>query len=115
MQTLWTSPNAVDFPGCFEEAFQALEHMPDAIVLLDEDGHIEFVNARAEQMFGYRREELIGEPVDILVPGHHRDVSYRTPALQLDVSTQGRDLVSRRDQPELLRIRGGIFHHLCYP
>ena len=73
MQTLWTSPNAVDFPGCSEEAFQALEHMPDAIIVLDEDGHIEFVNARAEQMFGYRREELIGEPVDILVPGHHRE------------------------------------------
>ena len=74
MQTLRTVPQAADFPGYSREAFHLLERMPDAIILLDGGGHIEFVNARAEQMFGYRREELAGKPVDVLIPGHRREI-----------------------------------------
>lgn len=74
MQTLRTVPQAADFPEYSREAFHLLERMPDAILLLDGGGHIEFINARAEQMFGYRREELVGKPVDVLIPGHHREI-----------------------------------------
>ncbi|HEY4565317.1 MAG TPA: PAS domain-containing protein, partial [Thermoanaerobaculia bacterium] len=48
--------------------------MPDAIVLIDGGGHIEFINARAGQMFGYRSEELAGKPIDVLLTGHRREV-----------------------------------------
>ncbi len=45
-----------------------LEAAPDAMVIVDGEGHILLVNARTEQLFGYPREELIGKPVEVLVP-----------------------------------------------
>jgi PAS domain S-box-containing protein len=45
-----------------------LEAAPDAIVIVDTTGKIVIVNAQAERMFGYAREELVGSNVDILVP-----------------------------------------------
>ncbi len=52
-----------------KEALSALvESAPVAIVIIDRDGHIVFVNAQTEQVFGYGREELIGQPVEILIP-----------------------------------------------
>jgi hypothetical protein len=51
-----------------------LEVAPDAMVCVDADGRIVLVNARTERLFGYRRDELIGQPVDMLVPDAVRDV-----------------------------------------
>ncbi|HEX5740150.1 MAG TPA: PAS domain S-box protein, partial [Pilimelia sp.] len=51
---------------------QMLEAVPDALLLVGEDGTIELVNAQAERLFGYRRAELVGRSVDILVPGAAR-------------------------------------------
>jgi PAS domain S-box-containing protein len=49
--------------------FEALlEPAPDAIVIVDDEGRISVVNRQAEDMFGYRREELLGQPVEVLVP-----------------------------------------------
>ncbi|HET7689205.1 MAG TPA: PAS domain S-box protein [Nocardioidaceae bacterium] len=49
-----------------------LEAIPDAVVLVDADGHIETVNAQAERMFGYGRELLIGERIEMLMPVRYR-------------------------------------------
>lgn len=58
-------------PG--EEKFRALlEAAPDAMMIHGIDGRIEIVNAQAEQLFGYRREELIGQPMEILMPERFR-------------------------------------------
>jgi PAS domain S-box-containing protein len=56
---------------------QLLEAAPDAIVEVSDDGAIVLMNRIAEEMFGYQRDELIGQSVDLLVPdavrpGHHR-------------------------------------------
>jgi PAS domain S-box-containing protein len=49
-----------------------LEAAPDAMVVADGDGRIILVNAQAEELFGYSRDELTGLNVDLLVPVRFR-------------------------------------------
>ena len=62
--------------GALSEATFAtlLEQAPDAMVCIAADGRIVLVNAEAERLFGYQRAELIGQPVEILVPDAARAV-----------------------------------------
>jgi PAS domain S-box-containing protein len=56
---------------------QLLEAAPDAIVEVAASGQIVMVNRVAEEMFGYVRDELLGESVDVLVPDAIRHQHYR--------------------------------------
>jgi diguanylate cyclase (GGDEF)-like protein/PAS domain S-box-containing protein len=58
-----------------------LERLPDAVVAADRTGRIVFVNALAEELFGYPRDELIGEPVQILWPARVRERYVRNMEL----------------------------------
>ena len=49
-----------------------IETAPDAILLCDEQGRIAVVNSQAEELFGYERGELAGEPIETLVPERYR-------------------------------------------
>ncbi|HTZ27901.1 MAG TPA: PAS domain S-box protein [Streptosporangiaceae bacterium] len=51
-----------------------LEAAPDAMVCVDGNGQIALVNAQAERLFGYHRDELVGQPVEILVPESMRSL-----------------------------------------
>lgn len=52
-----------------EKRFEGLlESAPDAMVIVDSTGHIRLVNRRTELLSGYAREELLGQPVEILIP-----------------------------------------------
>ncbi|MDP2712238.1 MAG: EAL domain-containing protein [Solirubrobacteraceae bacterium] len=52
-----------------ERRFRALlEAAPDAMVIVNDHGHITLVNAQAERLFGYRRQELVGQSISILIP-----------------------------------------------
>jgi formate hydrogenlyase transcriptional activator len=56
-----------------ETRFRALfEFSPDAIILTDESGRISESNAQVEKFFGYDRSELIGQPVEVLMPERFR-------------------------------------------
>jgi len=51
---------------------QMIEEAPDAILEVNQAGHIVIANKTSETLFGYTREELVGQPVEILVPMPHR-------------------------------------------
>lgn len=59
--------------------YTLLESAPDAIVIVDQLGRIEFVNTQTERLFGYERGELIGYALELLVPERYRmhHVSHR--------------------------------------
>lgn len=85
----------------------ALEVMPDAVLVVDERGRIVAANARAEELTGYRREQLVGQSVEKLVPpdtvgrhGAHR-AEYFASAHARPMGT-GLDIrVLRRDGREV--------------
>jgi PAS domain S-box-containing protein len=58
-----------DAPLGFETVIEAA---PDAMVIVDQEGRILLVNGQTERLFGYRREELLGKPVELLVPERFR-------------------------------------------
>ena len=70
-----------------EQRFRlVVEAAPSGMVMVDRTGAIVMANAQAERMFGYSRTELLGQPVEILVPpryrAHHpglREVFQRAP------------------------------------
>ncbi len=56
-----------------EERFRlVVEASPNAIVLVDSQGSIAMVNKQTEQLFGYARHELLGRPVEMLLPENLR-------------------------------------------
>lgn len=58
---------------------QLLEAAPDGIVVVNRDGTIVQINSQTERLFGYGREEMMGQPVEMLLPGsfHEAHVSHR--------------------------------------
>jgi two-component system cell cycle sensor histidine kinase/response regulator CckA len=77
-----------------------LEAVPDSLVGMDQKGVIRFVNRQTEMLFGYERDQLIGEPIDALVPetlwqiyAQHQQEYFadpRTRSSGLDVELSGR-------------------------
>jgi PAS domain S-box-containing protein len=56
-----------------EERFRlVVESAPNGIVMIGPTGLIEMVNAQTERMFGYTRNELLGKPIEMLVPERYR-------------------------------------------
>lgn len=47
---------------------ELIEAVPDAIVIVDQEGVIQLVNAQTESLFGYSRDELVSRPVELLLP-----------------------------------------------
>jgi PAS domain S-box-containing protein len=85
-----------------EERFRAtVESSPTAMVMIDHTGHITLVNALTETLFGYHRDEVLGQHVEILLPKRYRathpglrDAFLRVPSARR--MGQGRDLYGLR-------------------
>ena len=60
---------SVELSGSSERYRTLMDSAPDALLVADADGRILLANARAEDAFGYAREELIGRPLEGLIPG----------------------------------------------
>jgi PAS domain S-box-containing protein len=56
-----------------------LEAAPDAMVMVDQTGNITLVNSQMERLFGYSRQELLGHPIESLIPErfHRQHVDHR--------------------------------------
>jgi two-component system, LuxR family, sensor kinase FixL len=90
-----------------------VEASPNGIVLVDAQGRIMLVNARAEKLFGYGREELVGQSVELLVPkrfrGEHlalRAGFYAAPAAR--AIGAGRELFAQRKDGTEFPVEIGI-------
>jgi PAS domain S-box-containing protein len=85
-----------------EARFRALvESAPDGIVTVDRQGRIVLVNTQAEKLFGYSRDELLGQPIELLVPErfhqqHVRDRERFTAAPRTRPMGAGLALTARR-------------------
>jgi PAS domain S-box-containing protein len=53
-----------------------LESAPDAIIIVNEQGIIQLINAQTEKMFGYIRDEIIGKNIELLMPDRY-DITHR--------------------------------------
>jgi PAS domain S-box-containing protein len=78
-----------------------LESAPDAMVIVDDDGCIAIVNGQTESMFGYSRDEMLGEKIEFLLPERirskhtgHRALFASNPDLR--PMGEGLDLLGRR-------------------
>jgi len=82
------SPKATRFEGL-------LEAVPDALVGMDQEGVIRFVNRQSESLFGYDRDELIGQRIETLMPEHQgsyfADPRTRSSGLDLEFGGRHRD------------------------
>ncbi len=90
-----------------------VEAAPNAMIMVNAEGRITLVNAQVEAVFRYTRSELIGKPVEILVPERfrHDHPGYRTSFLA-DPKTRsmgaGRDLFGRRKDGTEVPIEIGL-------
>jgi PAS domain S-box-containing protein len=79
-----------------EDKFRALlEGSPEALVIMDHTGAIVLVNARSEQLFGYAREELLQQPVDMLLAPRLRGERLWWLAAQAAHPTAGKPETTR--------------------
>jgi PAS domain S-box-containing protein len=97
-----------------EEKFRlVVEAAPNAIVLANPAGRIHLVNTQAERLFGYAREELLGQPIELLVPAparaqHTRDRGAFVAAPETRAMGAGRDLFGVRKSGSQVPVEIGL-------
>jgi PAS domain S-box-containing protein len=90
-----------------------MEAVPVALLMVDQDRRISLVNRNTETLFGYSRSELIGEPLELLVPQRFREQHAAQVSIYMDAPTQrrmgvGRELFGRRKNATEMTIEIGL-------
>ena len=85
----------------FQDLDALLAAAPDAMLLADQLGRIVQLNDRCAQLFGYDRAEMVGQPVEVLLPAPQRDLHRRQRAADgarpsIREMSSGLDLVALR-------------------
>ncbi|MDH3480057.1 MAG: PAS domain S-box protein, partial [Gemmatimonadota bacterium] len=75
---------------------QIIDASPGAMVLVDEHGSISMVNRALERIFGYERDELLGQAIEVLVPRADRD-THRSHRQAFTAQPRARPMGERRD------------------
>ena len=74
-RTGWLGDSAGKAQQMSEAQFHGfLEENPDAVIIVDQTGHINFASNRIEAMFGHLPDELVGKPLSVLIPERYRDL-----------------------------------------
>jgi len=96
-----------------DEFRHILEHAPQAILMINQQGKIVMANAMSLRLFGYDRAELLGKPIEILVPTafrhshvHLRDTYFKAPERR-DMGT-GEDLTACRKDGKEFPVEVGL-------
>jgi PAS domain S-box-containing protein len=80
-----------------EERFQSVfEESPVAEVIVNEDGRITLVNGESEKTFGYDRDEMEGQPIEMLLPKRYR-VNHPDHRAEFNATPQSRKMGKGRD------------------
>lgn len=90
-----------------------LESAPDGFVIVDAAGLITLVNSQAERIFGYPRDELLGQSVELLIPERFRETHPRQRAEYSRAPVtrpigRGRKLVGRRKDGSEVPVEVGL-------
>jgi len=96
-----------------ERPRQVLEAAPNAMIMMTKEGRIALVNAAAEAVFGYARDELIGRPIELLIPDRLRaqHPGYRKDyfaAPNVRTMGAGRELFGRRKDGREVPVEIGL-------
>ena len=94
-------------------AMALFEHVPVAMLMIDSTGRVEHANSAAEQLFGYSKEALVGQPVELLVPDglrqrhkEHREAFFKAPSPR--PMGKGRRLVARHKDGHEIPVEVGL-------
>jgi len=105
---------AVDIATFGPDIFRlAIDACPNGIVIIGGDGNILMANGEVERLFGYRREELCGRPIEILLPEKargqhaHQRRQFMTEPSPRHLGT-GRDFLGRRKDGREFPIEVGL-------
>src|ERR1043165_7533224 len=97
-----------------DERFRiALEAAPNAMIMIDGAGKVVYVNSQMEALCGYTKDELVGQPVEILVPERfrprhpeYRSAFFASP--QARPMGAGRDLYGRHEDGREIPVEIGL-------
>jgi len=113
-QFLWMIHNDITERKRTEEKFRrVVESAPTGLIIVDSQSRIVLVNAQAEKQFGYPRSELVGSPVEVLIPETNRlnHKEYRREYFadpQPRAMGKGRDLFGRRKDGSKFPVEIGL-------